>query len=65
MKYDKNGALLKSEIPELPEPKRGKVRDIYEVEDALLLIATDLRLYYAEWHTGQRTGAHSPVNVLV
>ncbi len=41
MQYDDNGALLKSTIPELPPPKRGKVRDIYEVDDCLLLVATD------------------------
>ncbi len=41
MIYDKNGALIKSEIKQLSEPKRGKVRDIYDLNDSLLLIATD------------------------
>lgn len=41
MQYDRNGALLRSDIPGLPAPKRGKVRDIYQVGDALLLVATD------------------------
>ncbi len=41
MIYDKNGALIKSQIKQLPEPKRGKVRDIYDLDDSLLLVATD------------------------
>ena len=41
MKYDENGALLNSSIDGLPLPKRGKVRDIYSIEDKLLLVATD------------------------
>ena len=41
MKYDKNRALITSDIPGLPEPRRGKVRDIYDVGDAFLFVATD------------------------
>jgi len=41
MKYDKNNALVASAVPGLPEPKRGKVRDIYDLGDKLLLVATD------------------------
>jgi phosphoribosylaminoimidazole-succinocarboxamide synthase len=41
MKYDKNHALLESVIPGLPEPRRGKVRDLYDLGDRLLLVATD------------------------
>jgi len=41
MKYDSNGALLSTEIPGLPAPHRGKVRDIYDLGDSLLFIATD------------------------
>ena len=41
MKYDRNHALLSSEIPGLPEPKRGKVRDVYDLGDSLLFVATD------------------------
>ncbi len=41
MKYDQNNALLESSIPGLPEPCRGKVRDIYDLGDSLLLVATD------------------------
>ena len=41
MKYDRNKALLQSEIPGLPEPRRGKVRDIYDLGDSLLLVASD------------------------
>lgn len=41
MKYDSNGALLATLIPGLPEPHRGKVRDIYDLGDSLLFVATD------------------------
>lgn len=41
MKYDSNGALLETSIPGLPEPHRGKVRDIYDLGDSLLFVATD------------------------
>jgi len=41
MKYDSNGALLETEIPGLPPPHRGKVRDIYDLGDSLLFVATD------------------------
>ena len=41
MKYDKNHALIESVIPGLPEPRRGKVRDLYDLGSELLLVATD------------------------
>ena len=41
MKYDANKALLESEIPGLKLVNRGKVRDVYDLGDALLFIATD------------------------
>ena len=41
MKYDRNHALLESSIPGCPAPKRGKVRDLYDFGDSLLLVATD------------------------
>lgn len=41
MKYDRNHALLQTSIPGLPEPRRGKVRDIYDLGDQLLLVASD------------------------
>ena len=41
MIYDANGALLESRIPELKLINRGKVRDVYDLGDALLFIATD------------------------
>ena len=41
MKYDKNGALLETEIPSLNDVRRGKVRDIYDLGDQLLFVATD------------------------
>jgi phosphoribosylaminoimidazole-succinocarboxamide synthase len=34
-------ALLTSSIPGLPEARRGKVRDVYDLGDALLIVATD------------------------
>ncbi|MCS6829016.1 MAG: phosphoribosylaminoimidazolesuccinocarboxamide synthase [bacterium] len=33
--------VVYTHIPGLPEPKRGKVRDIYDLGDALLIVATD------------------------
>ena len=41
MQYDRNHALLQSSIPGLPAPRRGKVRDIYDLGDQLLLVASD------------------------
>ncbi|MDR0931972.1 MAG: phosphoribosylaminoimidazolesuccinocarboxamide synthase [Victivallales bacterium] len=41
MQYDANKALLSSEIPEIPLINRGKVRDVYDLGDALLFVATD------------------------
>lgn len=34
-------ALWQSELPGLPAPRRGKVRDVYDLGDALLIVATD------------------------
>lgn len=41
MQYDRNNALLASSIPGGPEPHRGKVRDIYDFGDRLLMVASD------------------------
>lgn len=41
MNYDKNGALLGTSIPELSAPKSGKVRDVYDLGDSILFVATD------------------------
>lgn len=41
MKYDRNHALLESALPGCPSPRRGKVRDMYDFGDRLLLVATD------------------------
>jgi phosphoribosylaminoimidazole-succinocarboxamide synthase len=41
VRYDSNGALIATEISELGAPRRGKVRDIYDLGDSLLLIASD------------------------
>ncbi len=40
MKYDKNHALLACEIPGLPV-KSGKVRDVFDLGDSLLMVVTD------------------------
>ncbi len=41
MKYDKNGALLETRIPGLPDPKSGKVRDVFDLGDKLLMVVSD------------------------
>lgn len=41
MRYDRNGALIESLIPGLPPPRRGKVRDLYDLGESLLLVASD------------------------
>ena len=41
MRYDKSGALLETAIDGVPMINRGKVRDIYDLGDALLFVATD------------------------
>jgi len=41
MTYDKNHALMKSAIPGLPAPKSGKVRDVFDLGDKLLMVVTD------------------------
>src|SRR3954466_13385140 len=33
--------LWQSEIPGLPPPRRGKVRDVYDLGDTLLIVASD------------------------
>lgn len=40
MKYDKNHALLECEIPGI-QSKSGKVRDVYDLGDKLLMVVTD------------------------
>ena len=34
-------AVFESDIPGFPKPKRGKVRDVYDLGDKILLVATD------------------------
>lgn len=41
MLFDANHALLQTEIPELPAPKTGKVRDVFDLGDCILFVATD------------------------
>jgi phosphoribosylaminoimidazole-succinocarboxamide synthase len=36
-----NDVVLKTEIPDIGVPRRGKVRDIYDLGDSLLLVVTD------------------------
>ena len=40
MKYDKNHALIECSIPDLPS-KSGKVRDVFDLGDSLLMVVTD------------------------
>jgi phosphoribosylaminoimidazole-succinocarboxamide synthase len=40
VKYDKNGALIECSIPGVPQ-KSGKVRDIFDLGDSLLMVVTD------------------------
>ncbi len=41
MKYDKNHALLETLIPGIPPPASGKVRDVFDLGDKLLMVVTD------------------------
>jgi len=41
MEYDNNCALLNTELDSVPLLSRGKVRDIYDLGDSLLFVATD------------------------
>ncbi|MBR2373868.1 MAG: phosphoribosylaminoimidazolesuccinocarboxamide synthase [Lentisphaeria bacterium] len=41
MRYDANGALIETALPGIPLLSRGKVRDVYDLGDALLFIASD------------------------
>ena len=41
MTYDKNHALLETRIPGLPAPSSGKVRDVFDLGDKLLMVVTD------------------------
>jgi phosphoribosylaminoimidazole-succinocarboxamide synthase len=36
-----NGALVATALPGLPPPRRGKVRDVYDLGETLLIVATD------------------------
>lgn len=38
---DAGNAVFDTNVPGLPAPKRGKVRDVYDLGDRLLLVATD------------------------
>jgi len=34
-------AVFETDFPALPAPKRGKVRDMYDLGEAFLMVATD------------------------
>ena len=36
-----SGAIFETHFPNLPAPKRGKVRDMYDLGDAMLMVASD------------------------
>jgi phosphoribosylaminoimidazole-succinocarboxamide synthase len=36
-----NGSVWQTDLPGLPAPRRGKVRDIYDLGETILLVATD------------------------
>src|SRR5271163_3818057 len=36
-----SNVVLQTQIPGVPAPKRGKVRDIYDLGDKLLIVVTD------------------------
>ncbi|MEO8195781.1 MAG: phosphoribosylaminoimidazolesuccinocarboxamide synthase [Thermoanaerobaculia bacterium] len=40
-KGGENGSVWQTDLPGLPAPRRGKVRDIYDLGDRILLVATD------------------------
>jgi phosphoribosylaminoimidazole-succinocarboxamide synthase len=39
--FQRNPIVMTTEFPELPPPRRGKVRDIYDLGNSLLIVATD------------------------
>lgn len=41
MQYDSRHALMQTAIPDFPPPVQGKVRDIYDLGDKLLIVVTD------------------------
>ncbi len=40
-RFHNNAVVMTTEFPDLPAPKRGKVRDIYDLGNKLLIVATD------------------------
>ena len=56
-------------LDDIPSHRRGKVRDMYEVDDYLLMVATDRISAYdfcaGFRDSGQGEGAHAAVGVLV
>lgn len=41
MKFDKRGALMELMVPGIAKPALGKVREIYDLGDSLLIVVTD------------------------
>jgi phosphoribosylaminoimidazole-succinocarboxamide synthase len=56
--------LIKTEFTDLNLIHRGKVRDLYEVDDKLLMVATD-RISAFDVVMGDPKGTHKVVPVLV
>jgi phosphoribosylaminoimidazole-succinocarboxamide synthase len=47
-KLNNSPVILRTELPGLPPPKRGKVRDIYDLGNKLLIVSTD-RISAFDW----------------
>ena len=48
MPSDLGTALWQTDLPGIPGPRRGKVRDLYDLGDTLLLVACD-RISAYDW----------------
>ena len=69
MKEKEPTSLLTTNIPQLKLCIRGKVRDIYEINESLLIVATDrisaFDVVPAKRHSLQREGAYRTLRILV
>ena len=61
--------VLETNLTGLKPPKRGKVRDIYDLGDSLLIVATDrisaFDVILPECRAGKGQGADADLEVLV
>ncbi len=61
--------VLKTDLAGLRPPKRGKVRDIYDLGDTLLIVATDrisaFRRGAPECRPGKGQGPDADIKILV